>query len=108
MSMLARGLSLLELFTARDPELSLAELTQRSGLAKPTVYRLLGELVEWGVVERSNSGRYRLGTKLFRLGQLVPGHRMLREIALPHLQELHETSRENVHLAVPDHLYTLF
>lgn len=106
--MLARGLSLLDAFASGDPELSLAELAERTGLAKPTVHRLLGELVEWGAVERAGRGHYRLATKLFRLGQLVPRHRVLRQAALPHLQELHEISRENVHLAVPDHVHTLF
>lgn len=107
-SVLARGLSLLDTFSAGEPELSLAEISARSGLPKPTAHRLLGELVEWGALERCRPGHYRLATKLFRLGQLVPRHRLLREAALPQLEELYELSHENVHLAVPDNLYTLF
>ncbi|WP_106180553.1 IclR family transcriptional regulator [Prauserella shujinwangii] len=107
-SVLARGLSLLDAFLAGDTELGLAELADRSGLPKPTAHRLLGELVEWGAVERSRPGHYRLAGKLFRLGQLVPRHRQLRQAALPFLEELHATSGENVHLAVPDDGYTLF
>ncbi len=106
--MLARGLSVLDAFTSGEPELSLAELAARTGLPKPTVHRLLGDLVDWGAVERSGAGHYRLATKLFRLGQLVPRHRLLREAALPQLEHLHQVSRENVHLAVPDSVYTLF
>ncbi|TKG64879.1 IclR family transcriptional regulator [Prauserella endophytica] len=107
-SVLARGLSLLDAFGAGEPELSLAEIAARSGLPKPTAHRLLAELVEWGALERSSPGHYRLATKLFRLGQLVPRHRVLRQAALPHLEQLYEASHENVHLAVPDNVYTLF
>ncbi|WP_024873662.1 IclR family transcriptional regulator [Saccharomonospora piscinae] len=107
-SVLARGLSLLDAFTSGEPELTLAEIAARTGLPKPTAHRLLGDLVEWGAIERSGPGHYRLATKLFRLGQLVPVHRVLREAALPHLERLHEVSRENVHLAVADSVYTLF
>ncbi|ACU96556.1 IclR family transcriptional regulator [Saccharomonospora viridis] len=107
-SVLARGLSILDTFTSEEPELTLAEIAARSGLPKPTAHRLLGDLVEWGAIERSGPGHYRLATKLFRLGQLVPLHRVLREAALPHLEHLHAVSRENVHLAVPDSFYSLF
>ncbi|WP_019807634.1 IclR family transcriptional regulator [Saccharomonospora halophila] len=107
-SVLARGLSVLDAFTDGTAELSLAELATRTGLPKPTVHRLLGDLVEWGAVERSGPGHYRLATKLFRLGQLVPRQRVLREAALPHLAYLQRISGENVHVAVPDNVYTLF
>ncbi|CAM2936761.1 IclR family transcriptional regulator [Saccharomonospora xinjiangensis] len=107
-SVLSRGLSLLDAFSSGEPELTLAEIAGRTGLPKPTAHRLLGDLVEWGAIEKSGPGHYRLATKLFWLGQLVPMHRVLRETALPHLERLHEISRENVHLAVPDSVYSLF
>lgn len=107
-SVLVRGLSLLDAFSSGEPELTLAEIARRTGLPKPTAHRLLGDLMEWGAVEKSGSGSYRLATKLFWLGQLVPVHRVLREAALPHLERLHEVSKENVNLAVPDSFYTLF
>ncbi|PXY19694.1 IclR family transcriptional regulator [Prauserella muralis] len=107
-SVLARGLSLLDAFATGEPELSLAQIAARSGLPKPTAHRLLGELVEWGALERSAPGHYRLASKLFRLGQLVPKHRLLREAALPQLERLQAETGENVHLAVPDSVYTLF
>lgn len=107
-SVLARGLSLLDAFSTGEPELTLAEIAKRTGLPKPTAHRLLGDLVEWGAIEKSGPGSYRLATKLFWLGQLVPLHRVLREAALPHLERLHEVSGENVNLAVPDSVYSLF
>ena len=106
-SVLARGLRLLDAFEAHDVDLSLSELAERTGLPKPTAYRLLNELVTWGGLERTTRG-YRLGMSLFVLGQRVPRHRELREAALPYLEDLYEATHENVHLTVPAGNDTLF
>lgn len=106
-SVLARGLRLLEAYGPSDGELSLTELSNRTGLSKPTAYRLLGELVKWGALERTESG-YRLGLRLFVIGHRVPRPRGLREAALPYLEDLYEATHENIHLAVLDGVHTLF
>jgi DNA-binding IclR family transcriptional regulator len=106
-SVLARGLRLLDAFGESDVDLTLTELAERTGLAKPTAYRLLAELVTWGGLERTGQG-YRLGMSLFVLGQRVPRHRELREAALPYLEDLYEATHENIHLAVPVGNDTLF
>jgi DNA-binding IclR family transcriptional regulator len=100
-SVLGRALTLVSAFRAGDEQLSLAELHRRTGIAKPTILRLLGELAEWAIVERSAHG-FRLGMRLFELGQLVPSQRGLREAAAPFLTDLFEATHETVHLAVPD------
>jgi DNA-binding IclR family transcriptional regulator len=106
-SVLARGLSLLNAFGPADVDLTLTELAARTGLPKPTAHRLLAELVGWGGLERTDHG-YRLGMRLFVLGQRVPRPRGLREAALPYLEDLYEASHENIHLAVLDGIDTLF
>jgi len=106
-SVLARGLTLLGAFGAADVELSLAQLSARTGLPKPTAHRLVAELVAWGALERTERG-YRLGMKLFVLGQRVPRQRGLREAALPYLEDLYEATHENIHLTVFDSTDTLF
>lgn len=106
-SVLARGLRLLDAFGSADAELTLTELSARTGLPKPTAYRMLRELVEWGGIERTATG-YRLSMRLFELGQHAPRPRGLREAALPHLEDLYETTHENIHLAVLDGTDTLF
>jgi DNA-binding IclR family transcriptional regulator len=107
-SVLARGLRLLDAFGPFDTELTLAQLAARTGLPKPTAYRLLRELLAWGGVEQDENGTYRLGMHLFTLGQRVPWQRELRRRALPYLQDLYEASHENVHLAVFQGTETLF
>jgi DNA-binding IclR family transcriptional regulator len=106
-SVLARGLSLLDAFGSADNELNLTELAARTGLPKPTAHRLLSELVRWGGVERTESG-YRLGVRMFVLGQRAPRPRGLREAALPFMEDLYEATHENIHLAVMDGTDTLF
>ena len=100
-SVLGRALTVLDCFTDGEAELSLAELARRSGLPKPTVHRLLAELDQWNVVERTPGG-HRLGMRLFELGQLVPRQQGLRDAAMPVLRDLFEATHETVHLAVLD------
>jgi DNA-binding IclR family transcriptional regulator len=106
-SVLASGLLLLSAFGATDVELTLAQLSARTGLPKPTAHRLVAQLVAWGGLERTEHG-YRLGMKLFVLGQRVPRQRSLREAALPYLEDLYEATHENIHLTVFDSTDTLF
>jgi IclR family acetate operon transcriptional repressor len=100
-SVLGRALTLLHCFGPQDGDLSLGELSRRTGIPKATVHRLVSELARWGVVERADQGVH-LGMRLFELGQLAPRQRTLREAALPYLRDLHEATRETVHLAVLD------
>jgi DNA-binding IclR family transcriptional regulator len=100
--MVGRAFTLLTAFRPGDGELSLAEMCRRTAIAKPTAHRLLGELADWGIVERSGTGTWRLGLRLFELGQLVPRQRDLLDIAAPFLADLFEATRETVHLAVLD------
>lgn len=94
-------MALLTAFRPGDVELSLAELSRRTGIPKPTAHRLLAELAAWNVVERTPGG-IRLGMGLFELGQLAPLQRGLHEAAAPFLADLFEATHETVHLAVPD------
>jgi IclR family transcriptional regulator, acetate operon repressor len=100
-SVIGRAMTVLTSYRATDDGLSLAEITRRTGLAKPTIYRLLGELQAWGMVERTD-GVWRLGLQLFELGQMPPRQRGLREAAMPYLNDLHEATRETIHLAILD------
>ena len=100
-SVLAKVRLILEAFTLDDPDLSLAELSRRAALPKATVHRLCQDLSAWGALERTGGG-YRLGLRLFELGQRVPRQRALRDAALPYLEDLVEITRETVHCAVLD------
>ncbi|MFE2043126.1 IclR family transcriptional regulator [Streptomyces sp. NPDC059477] len=100
-SVLGKVQLILESFGHDDEHLSLTEITRRSGMAKASVHRLAQELLRWGVLERHGSD-YRLGMRLFEIGQRVPRQRILRDAARPYMEDLHQSTSETIHLAVLD------
>lgn len=106
-SVLGKVRLVLDAFRVDDTGLPLSELVRRTGLAKATVHRLCQDLVEWGLLERDPAG-YRLGLSLFEIGQRVPRQRVLRDAAMPYLEELFVATRETVHCAVLDGLDVLY
>jgi IclR family acetate operon transcriptional repressor len=96
-----RAVGLLQSFRGAGPELTLDELAARSGVARSTAHRLAGQLVDAGLLERSNRG-WRLGVALFELGQMVPRQQRLRDVALAYMEDLYEATKETVQLAVID------
>jgi DNA-binding IclR family transcriptional regulator len=106
-SVLGKARLIIEAFTAEDAELSLAELVRRTGVAKATVHRLAQELIVWGLLERSGNA-YRLGLRLFEIGQRVPRQRILREAALPFMEDLLLATQETIHFAIHDGLDVLY
>lgn len=97
--MLNRGLALLASYRPGESDLSQTELGRRTGLPKPTVHRLVAELVEWGALERTKTG-VRLGQWLYLLGVSAPRIGVLRAYGQPFLDRLHEFTREHVCLSV--------
>lgn len=87
----------------RDEEIGVSDIARRLGVAKSTAYRLLSTLCARDLAERNpDTGRYRLGMRLFELGQMASDRFPLRRIALPLLEELRQASGHSVHLAVAD------
>ncbi len=97
-----RVLSVLDAFGPRHRTLSLSEIARRAHLTLPTAHRLVGELVSFGALERDPAGRYAVGLRLLELSALAPRGLELREVAFPYLDDLHRTTRGNVHLGVRD------
>ena len=101
-TVLSRAFAILDSFADGPPEQTHGMIMRATGLPPATVHRLLAELIEWGAVERTGRGRYRLGLHLWRLGAQVPQGRELRDLALPYLQDLFEVTHQVVHLVVLD------
>lgn len=93
-------------FMAGGSRLSLADIVRLTSLPKTTVHRICQVLTGAGMLEQV-SGGYRLGMRLFELGQRVPRQRILRDAARPAMQELLYQSKAIVHLAVLDGLDAL-
>jgi IclR family KDG regulon transcriptional repressor len=100
---LDRALDILEMLCESNGGLSLAEVSQRSGLPKSTVHRLLAGLIARRLVAQDTANqRYVPGIKLFELSQQALQTLRLRDQALPELRDLCAETRETVHLAILD------
>src|SRR5690625_408771 len=99
-----KALQLLELFAEEQGELTLQDISLKAEMPKPTVYRLLTTLENYGYVYKTkkstHDSRYGLGLKLLELGQLVSERLELREIARPFMEKLAEAINEVIHLVI--------
>ncbi len=102
-----KALKLLDYFSAETPALTLKEITNKSGMPKPTVYRLLTALEHHHFLsktkENEHDSKYQLGLKLLELGQIVTDQLEVRAIALPYMEELGREINEVIHLVIVDH-----
>jgi DNA-binding IclR family transcriptional regulator len=90
-----RALKVLDGFLAGDSPLTLAELTRRADLVKPTVLRALISLARAGYVVRLADGRYQLGAKVMRLSTTYQKGFRLEDHVLPVLRKLAEATGES-------------
>ncbi|MDF1605334.1 IclR family transcriptional regulator [Nocardioides sp. YIM 152315] len=107
-SVTSRALALLGAFDERHRRLTLTQLAERAGLPLPTAHRLVGELVAWGALSRTDEGCYVVGRRLWDLGLLAPVQTGLRELASPYLHDLYGATLATVHLAVRDGTEVLY
>ncbi|MDN5744043.1 MAG: IclR family transcriptional regulator [Nocardioidaceae bacterium] len=98
-TVLGKAVAILRAFGHEDRLLPLAELVRRTGLAKPSVHRVAGDLVHHRLLEKTDHG-YRLAGGLFELGMRAATERTLLELAMPFLQDLYARTHETVHLGV--------
>jgi DNA-binding IclR family transcriptional regulator len=97
-----RALSLLSAFDAEHRTLTLAELSRRAGIPPSSALRLANRLVDWGALERDDSGRFCVGLRLLEVATLAPRGHGLRQVALPFMNDLAEVTHQHVQLAVRD------
>lgn len=83
-----RALAVLTAFKRGDGELSLAELTKRTGLVKTTVMRLALSLEAAGLIKRIPDGGYRLDAEVMRLAACYQQAFGLADHVIPVLERL--------------------
>jgi DNA-binding IclR family transcriptional regulator len=99
-SSVQRAFAVLDTLADAGGELGTNEIARRTGVNPSTVSRLLATLVAGGLVEHvSETGRYRLGSRLVQLGNIVLARLDLRQIARPHLHALVESTGETATLS---------
>lgn len=98
---LLKALDVLELFSAAEPRLTLAEISRRLGLPKSTAHHIVATLVARGYLERLDRDDYALGIAIVPLTRAVRWNVELRDRAAPLLRELADASGADVYLTVP-------
>ncbi|MBB5696395.1 IclR family transcriptional regulator domain-containing protein [Muricoccus pecuniae] len=98
---LARGLSVIEAFSADTPELTLSEVAQRTRLPPATARRALLTLQHLGYVG-SYGKRFLLLPRVLGLGSAFLSSMNIREIAQSSLQAIADRFKDSASLAVLD------
>jgi IclR family transcriptional regulator, KDG regulon repressor len=94
-----RAADILELFISTSPELSVKEISQHLNLSKSTVHGIIKTLEHRGYLQQNPDDlKYKLGIKLFELGNFVGKHLDIRGIARPIISNLVAELNETVHL----------
>lgn len=102
-SLIQRLVRVLHAFDADHPELTASELAFRTGLSSSTAHRLAGDMAEEGLLRRTPDGRFRIGLVLWELGQRSSTYQEFGQAALPFMEAVHVTQRQNTSLAIMDH-----
>lgn len=93
-------LKVLAAFDREHTSQTLSQIAQRTGLALSTTHRVVAELAEWGALERDEDGAWHVGLRLWEITSGCPRTQILRDAALPFMQDLYEATHENIQLAV--------
>lgn len=95
-----RALTILEAFTQEKRALTLAELSEATGLYKSTLLRLIESLSHFGYISRSGTGVFTVGPRAMRLAAIYKTSLHPAEIVMPCLRSLAERTRESAALYV--------
>lgn len=96
-----RALTVLTAFSARQPQLSLAQMAEATGLYKSTILRLAESLQDFGFLKRDESGTFRLGPAVLSLAETFRSDLHPAEIVMPMLRVLATQTLESASLYVP-------
>jgi DNA-binding IclR family transcriptional regulator len=96
-----RALAVLLAFSRETPTLGVTELSERLGLTKSAIHRILRSLLAHGMVTQDRETRaYSLGFRVLALAAGVAGEANLRQICAPHMQWLRAATDETIGLYV--------
>lgn len=98
-----RVLLVLNCFSPEQLELSAAEISHKTKIPLTTTYRILSGMSEGRLIERDQiSRKYRIGLKLYFLGNLYLSTQDMIRIAEPIVKTLNELTNESVFVSVFD------
>jgi DNA-binding IclR family transcriptional regulator len=106
---LARGLEILDCFTPEHPVLGNKDLSDRTGLPRPTISRFTYTLVKLGYLRPSGFGtKYQLGSAAVSLGYPILARIPIRQVARPQMNKLAEMLGCSVSMGIRDRLSIVY
>ena len=103
------ALFLLEALAEEDSQCSLSQLSQRLGMTKASLFRLMATFESHGYVERhQGSSEYKLGLAAFEVGQKLLSRMTLLHKARPVMSQLVRQCNETAYLVIQRESDALF
>ncbi len=97
-----RAMAVLEVLARSSADLGTNEIARRTGINPSSVSRLLATLAAGDLVQHlPETGHYRLGLRLFELGNAAVSRVDVQALARPHLTALAEATGETATLSLP-------
>lgn len=100
--MIHRVSRILRTFDEDHQVLSATQVAQRAELAISTAHRMVGSMVEEGLLLRTPDGKYRLGLILWELAHRSTVYESFSTAARPFLEGVHQTLKKTVSLTILD------
>jgi len=97
---LDRAMALVAVLARAPGAVSLTRLAAEAGLHTASAHRILGALIAHGLVEKTGAGEYDLGVRWLEVGNRLRSRLNIRQVALPFMQRLAESTGETVNLIV--------
>ena len=102
MASLARGLVVIEAFTPQTPQMTISQLSLRTGLSRAAVRRCLYTLAKLGFAGADESQRYSLRPKMLSLANTYTASSTLANAAQPILERMSNNYHESFSVATLD------
>ena len=97
-----------ETFTTTRTVQTAADIGRRAGLPQSTAHRIVGDLIDAGLLERDDDRRVRIGLRLWELATRSSHALRLRQLAMPAMERVQSRIREHTQLAILEQDEALF
>jgi len=102
MTSLARGLIVIQAFTQQSPQMTISQLSIKTGLSRAAVRRCLYTLTKLGFAGAEDGSRYSLRPRMLTLSHTYTSSNTLSTAAQPILERMSATLRESFSVATLD------
>ena len=102
MTSLARGLIVIQAFTQQSPQMTISQLSIKTGLSRAAVRRCLYTLTKLGFAGAEDGSRYSLRPRMLTLSHTYTTSNTLSSAAQPILERMSATLRESFSVATLD------